>query len=155
MPAEKRGDRLGLCHLILSLSEKAINVSRRLHQRTLSLQVRTGRGDLLTIGSENRNLIAVIALVVKFKPVSVIAMCAGCHLIYSVKHEQDHRPDLLPDELRPTATLPVALPSDRLCCRSTLLALGIGHLMSACGPLAASPVGDPCVAWRLSWPLRE
>jgi positive regulator of sigma E activity len=63
-----------------SLREKLIDVSRRLSKSTLSLQVRAGRGDSITLGIEDRDLITVIALVVKYKLVSVIAMCAGCHL---------------------------------------------------------------------------
>ena len=63
-----------------SLREKLIDVSRRLSKSALSLQVRAGRGDSITLGIENRNLITVITLVVKYKLVSVIAMCAGCHL---------------------------------------------------------------------------
>jgi hypothetical protein len=64
----------------LSLCEKLIDVSRRLSKSALSLQVRGGRGDSATLGIENRDLITVITLVVKYKLVSVIAMCAGCHL---------------------------------------------------------------------------
>jgi hypothetical protein len=86
-------------YLNLSLNEKAIDVSRRLPKSALSLQVRAGRGDLLTVGTENRDLISVVALVVKFEPVSVITMCTGCHPIYSIKHDQDLRSDQLPDEL--------------------------------------------------------
>ncbi len=63
-----------------SLREKLIDVSRRLSKSALSLQVRAGRGDSITLGIENRDLITVITLVVKYKLVSVIAMCAGCHL---------------------------------------------------------------------------
>jgi hypothetical protein len=63
-----------------SLCEKLIDVSRRLGKSALSLQVRAGRGDSITLGIENRDLITVIALVVKYKLVSVIAVCAGCHL---------------------------------------------------------------------------
>ena len=63
-----------------SLREKLIDVSRRLSKSALSLQVRAGRGDSITLGIENRDLIMVITLVVKYKLVSVIAMCASCHL---------------------------------------------------------------------------
>jgi len=63
-----------------SLREKLIDVSRSLSKSALSLQVRAGRGDSIILGIENRDLITVIALVVKHKFVSVIAMCAGCHL---------------------------------------------------------------------------
>ena len=62
-----------------SLREKLIDVSRSLSKTALSLQVRAGRGDSITLGIENRDLITVIALVVERKLVSVIAMCAGCH----------------------------------------------------------------------------
>ena len=60
-----------------SLREKVIDVSRRLSKSPLSLQVRAGRGDSIAFGIENRDLITVEALVVKYKLVSVIAMCAG------------------------------------------------------------------------------
>ena len=62
-----------------SLREKLIDVSRSLSKSALSLQVRAGRGDSITLGIENRDPITVIALVAKYKLVSVIAMCAGCH----------------------------------------------------------------------------
>jgi len=42
--------------------------------------VDAGRGDSITLGIENRDSITVVALVMKYKLVSVIAMCAGCHL---------------------------------------------------------------------------
>ena len=63
-----------------SLREKLIDVSRSLSKSALSLQVRAGRGNSIALGIENRDLITVVALVVKHKFVSVIAMCAGCHL---------------------------------------------------------------------------
>jgi hypothetical protein len=63
-----------------SSREKLIDVSRRLSKSALSLQARAGRGDSITLGIENRDLITVVALVVKYKLVSVIAVCAGCHL---------------------------------------------------------------------------
>ena len=50
-----------------SLREKLIDVSRRLSKSTLSLQARAGRGNSITLGIENRDLITVIALVVKYK----------------------------------------------------------------------------------------
>ena len=61
-------------------ARKVIDVLRRLSKSALSLQVRAGRGDSIALGIENRDLITVVALVVKYKLVSVIAMCAGCHL---------------------------------------------------------------------------
>src|SRR5271167_4962113 len=48
-----------------SLREKLIDVSRSLSKSALSLQVRAGRGDSITPGIENRDLITVIALVVQ------------------------------------------------------------------------------------------
>lgn len=62
-----------------SLREKAIDVSRRLSKSALSLQVHAGRSDTITLGIENHDLITVIALVVKYKFVSVMTMRAGCH----------------------------------------------------------------------------
>ena len=59
------------------MREKLIDVSRSLSKSALSLQVRAGRGDSITLGIENRDLITVIALVVKYKFVSVKAFCAG------------------------------------------------------------------------------
>jgi len=47
------------------LREKLIDVSRSLSKSALSLQVRAGRGDSITPGIENRDLITVIALVVQ------------------------------------------------------------------------------------------
>ena len=41
--------------------------------------MRTGRRDPIALGIENRDPITVVALVVKCKLVSVVAMCAGCH----------------------------------------------------------------------------
>ena len=64
-----------------SLREKVIDESRRLSKSALSLQVRAGRGYSITLGIENRDLIMVIALVVKYKLISVIAVCARCHLV--------------------------------------------------------------------------
>ena len=62
-----------------SLREKAIAVSRRLSKSALSLKVHAGRSDTITLGIENHDLITVIALVVKYKFVSVMTMRAGCH----------------------------------------------------------------------------
>ncbi len=75
---------MGLC--VTSLREKLIDVSRRLSKSALSLQVHGGRGDSITLRIENHDLITVIALVMKYKFVSVIAMCAGCHLDLSMRH---------------------------------------------------------------------
>ena len=77
-----------------------IDISRSLSNSALSLQVRASRTDLLSLRVKNSDLITIVAFVAKHKLVSVIAMCADCHPIYSTKHDQDHRPDLLPDELR-------------------------------------------------------
>jgi hypothetical protein len=67
-----------------SFREKLIDVSRRFSKSALSLQVRAGRRDSIALGIENRHPISVVALVVKCKFVSVIAMCAGCHAKQSV-----------------------------------------------------------------------
>ncbi len=63
-----------------SLRQKVIDVSRRLSESTLSLQVRAGRRDAMILGIENRDLITVVAVLVKYKLVSVIAMSAGRHV---------------------------------------------------------------------------
>jgi len=62
-----------------SLRKKLIDAARRLSKSALSLQVRAGRRDPIALGIENRDPITVVALVVKCKLVSVVAMCAGCH----------------------------------------------------------------------------
>ena len=62
-----------------SLRKKLIDAARRLSKSALSLQVRASRRDPIALGIENRDPITVVALVVKCKLVSVIAMCAGCH----------------------------------------------------------------------------
>jgi hypothetical protein len=62
-----------------SLREKMIDVLRRFSKSALSLQVRAGRRDSIALRIENRDLITVVALVVKYQFVSVMAMCAGCH----------------------------------------------------------------------------
>jgi positive regulator of sigma E activity len=64
----------------LSLREKVIDVSRRLSKSALSLQMCAGQGDTVALGIEDRDLITVVALVVKYKLVSVMVMCTGCHL---------------------------------------------------------------------------
>src|SRR6516225_3107431 len=69
-----------------SLRKKLIDAARRLSEGTLSLQVRAGRCDPIALGIENRYPITVVALVVKCKLVSVIAMCAGCHRNARVPH---------------------------------------------------------------------
>jgi len=45
----------------------------------LSWRVRTSRGNSIILGIENRDLITVVAFVVKHELVSVIAMGASCH----------------------------------------------------------------------------
>src|SRR6516162_3682534 len=62
-----------------SLRKKLIDAARRLSESALSLQVRASRRDPIALRIENRYPITVVALVVKCKLVSVIAMCAGCH----------------------------------------------------------------------------
>ena len=56
-----------------------IDVFRRLSKSTLSLQMDLGRGDPITLGVENDDLITVVTLAAKYQFVSVMAMCAGCH----------------------------------------------------------------------------
>ena len=62
-----------------ALRKKLIDAARRLRKSALSLQERAGRRDPIALGIENRYPITVVALVVKCKLVSVIAMCAGRH----------------------------------------------------------------------------
>ncbi len=62
------------------MREKVIDVLRRLSKSPLSFQVHAGRGSPITLGIENRDPIAAVALVVKYEFVSVIAVRAGCHL---------------------------------------------------------------------------
>jgi hypothetical protein len=73
------------------LRKKLIDAARRFSESALSLQVRAGRRDPIAIGIENRYPITVVALVVKCKLVSVIAMCAGCH-----RDAQEKNPRPLP-----------------------------------------------------------
>jgi hypothetical protein len=54
-----------------SLREKVIDVLRRLSKSALSFQVHPGRGNPITLGIENRDPITAVALVVKYKFVSV------------------------------------------------------------------------------------
>ena len=61
------------------MREKVIDVSCRLAQSALALQMHGAGGDTLAAGIENRDPISVVAQVVKYKLVSVMAMCAGCH----------------------------------------------------------------------------
>ena len=63
------------------MREKAIDVSRRLSKSALSFQVHAGRGDAITLGIENCNLITAVAFVVKCKLIPVMAMRAGYHAI--------------------------------------------------------------------------
>ncbi len=73
----------------LSLRKKLIDAARRFSKSALSLQVRASRRDPIAFGIENRDPITVVALMVKCKLVSVIAMCAGCH---RDAHEKTPRP---------------------------------------------------------------
>jgi hypothetical protein len=66
------------------LREKVIDVSRRLSKSALTLQVHAGRGDPLTFGIENRDLITVVTRLAKYKLVFVIPMFAGRHPNYCV-----------------------------------------------------------------------
>jgi len=73
-----------------SLRKKLIDAARSLSESALSLQVRAGRRYPSALGIENRHPITVVALVVKCKLVSAIAMCAGCHRdAQQVGHNED------------------------------------------------------------------
>ena len=72
-----------------SLRKKLIDAARRFSESALSLQVHAGRRDPIALGIENRYPITVVALVVKCKLVSVVAVCAGCH---RDAHEKTPRP---------------------------------------------------------------
>ena len=66
------------------LCDKVLDVPGGLSESALSLYVRAGRRNSIALGIENRDPITVVALVVKYKLVSVIAMCAGSHAKRSV-----------------------------------------------------------------------
>jgi hypothetical protein len=80
--ADSNDKRLPELALLASsrLREQVIDVLRRL----IKSAVRAGRRDSIALGIENRDPITVVALVVKYKLVSVIAMCAGYHAKRSV-----------------------------------------------------------------------
>ena len=67
-----------------SFGEKLIDVSRRFSKSALSLQVDARQRGSLTLRIENRDLITVIALPLKYEFVSMMAMCAGRHAKRSV-----------------------------------------------------------------------
>ena len=48
-----------------------------------------GRGDPITLGVENDDLITVVTLTVKYQFVSVMAMCARCHRGFVESHLND------------------------------------------------------------------
>ena len=56
-----------------------IDVFRRLSKSAPSLQMDLGRGDPISLGVENDDLITVVTLAVKYQFVSVMAMRAGRH----------------------------------------------------------------------------
>ena len=62
------------------LREKVIDVPGRFSKSALSLQVRAGRGNSITLGIENRDVITVVVRLVKYKLVTVIPMGAGGHV---------------------------------------------------------------------------
>jgi hypothetical protein len=62
------------------LREKVIDVPGRFSKSTLSLQVRAGRGNSITLGIENRDVITVVVRLVKYQLVTVIPMGAGGHV---------------------------------------------------------------------------
>jgi hypothetical protein len=81
--------QIGFVFVGPSLRKKLIDAARRLSKSALSLQMRAGRRDPVAVGIENRDPITVIALVVKCKLVSVIAMCASSH---RDAHKKNPRP---------------------------------------------------------------
>jgi hypothetical protein len=62
------------------LPEKVIDVPGRFRKSALSLQVRAGRGNSITLGIENRDVITVVVRLVKYKLVTVTPMGAGGHV---------------------------------------------------------------------------
>jgi hypothetical protein len=62
------------------LREKVIDVPGRFSKSALSLQVRAGRGNSITLGTENRDVITVVVRLVKYKLVTAISMGAGGHV---------------------------------------------------------------------------
>ena len=62
------------------LREKVIDVPGRFSKSALSLQVRAGRGNSITLGIENRDVITIVVRQVKYKLVTVIPMGAGGHV---------------------------------------------------------------------------
>jgi hypothetical protein len=62
------------------LREKVIDVPGRFSKSALSLQVRAGRGNSITLGIKNRDVITVVVRLVKYKLVTVIPMGAGGHV---------------------------------------------------------------------------
>jgi hypothetical protein len=62
------------------LREKLIDVPGRFSKSALSLQVRAGRGNSITLGIENRDVITVVVRPVKYKLVTVIPMGAAGHV---------------------------------------------------------------------------
>jgi hypothetical protein len=73
-----------------SLREKVIDISRCLRKCALSLQVRNSRGNSIVPGIENRDLITLVALVVKDKFVAMVAMCAFCHNLFYGRRFSSH-----------------------------------------------------------------
>jgi hypothetical protein len=71
--------------------------------------VGAGRSDSLTVGIENRDLITVVALAVKYEFVPAIAMRAGCHSSFSMKRGGGRRPDSPPDELSSAASITILI----------------------------------------------
>jgi hypothetical protein len=57
-----------------------IDVPGRFSKSALSLQVRAGRGNSITLGIKNRDVITVVVRLVKYKLVTVIPMGAGGHV---------------------------------------------------------------------------
>src|ERR1700722_9809416 len=62
------------------LREKVIDVPGRFSKSALSLQVRAGRGNSITLGIENSDVITIVVRQVKYKLVTVIPMGAVGHV---------------------------------------------------------------------------
>ena len=73
-------DLVSTPHVVRPCRKKLIDAADDSVRAACSLQVRASRRDSIALGIENREPITVVALAVKCKLESVIAMCAGCHL---------------------------------------------------------------------------
>jgi len=90
------------------LRDKVIDVPGRFSKGALSLQVRAGRGNSITVGIENRDVITVVVRLVKYKLVTVISMGAGGHVDLLDETWIRHRMVPLCNYLNPPALLAIA-----------------------------------------------